>query len=110
MALASMALKNLGRQKKRSIPLGAAIAFGVLIVTVINGFAGAFMQNVSENFANLAAGHIFIQGNERNESGKTVSVIRDDAIVMQVIKETGIPARYVTKRSLAQGTIIFEGR
>jgi putative ABC transport system permease protein len=108
--ISSMALRNLNRQKKRSVLLGAAIAFGIMIIMIINGFSGAFMQNVSENFANLAAGHIFIQGNERNESGKTVSVIRDDAIVMQVIKETGIPARYVTKRSLAQGTIIFEGR
>ncbi len=110
MALASMALKNLGRQKKRSIPLGAAIAFGVLIVTVINGFAGAFMQNVSENFANLAAGHIFVSGSEKTESGKTLSVIRDGTALMDALKASGIPAKYVTRRSPTSGTLIFESR
>jgi putative ABC transport system permease protein len=110
VALASMALKNLGRQKKRSIPLGAAIAFGVLIVTVINGFAGAFMQNVSENFANLAAGHIFVSGSEKTESGKTLSVIRDETALMDALKASGIPTKYVTRRSPASGTLIFESR
>jgi putative ABC transport system permease protein len=105
-----MALRNLGRQKKRSIPLGAAIAFGVLIVTVINGFAGAFMQNVSENFANLAAGHLFVTGSEKAASGKTLSVIRDGSVLMDALKASGIPAKYITRRSPASGTLIFESR
>ena len=110
MALASIALKNLRRQKKRSFLLGGAIAFGVLIVMIIDGFAGAFMQNVSENFANIAAGHIFVEGSEKSASGKTLSVIRDDTILMDVLKKTGIPAKYVSKRSTARGTLIFESR
>jgi putative ABC transport system permease protein len=109
-SLGSIALKNLNRQKKRSFLLGGAIAFGVMIITVIDGFAGAFMQNVSENFADVAAGHIFVRGAEQTESGKNVSVIRDETILMQVLKETAIPARYVSKRSQAQGTLIFESK
>jgi putative ABC transport system permease protein len=105
-----IALKNLNRQKKRSFLLGGAIAFGVLIVTIINGFAGAFMTNVSENFANIAAGHIFVSGMEKSASGKNLSVIRDNALLMDVLKKTGIPARYVTRRSTFQGTLIFEGK
>jgi putative ABC transport system permease protein len=105
-----MALRNLGRQKKRSFPLGGAIAFGVLIVTVINGFAGAFMQNVSENFANLAAGHIFVAGSEKTESGKTLMVIRDDTVLMDALKASGIPVKHLSKRSPANGTLIFESR
>ena len=110
MALASIALKNLRRQKKRSFLLGGAIAFGVLIVTIIDGFAGAFMQNVSENFANIAAGHIFVSGREKTASGKTLSVIRDDSVLMEVLEKTGIPAKYISKRSTARGTLIFESR
>ena len=110
MALASIAVRNLRRQKKRSFLLGGAIAFGVLIVTVINGFAGAFMQNVSENFANIAAGHIFISGREKTASGRTLSVIRDDSILMDVLEKTGIPAKHISKRSTARGTLIFESR
>lgn len=110
MALASIALKNLRRQKKRSFLLGGAIAFGVLIVTIIDGFAGAFMQNVSENFANIAAGHIFVEASEKTESGKTLSVIRDDSVLMDVLQKTGIPSKYISKRSTARGTLIFESK
>ena len=110
MPLASIALKNLRRQKRRSILLGCAIAFGVLVVTVIDGFAGAFLSNVSENFANIAAGHIFVSGAEQTASGRNLTVIRDDKILMEVLEKTGIPARYVSKRSAANGTLIFESR
>ena len=110
MPLASIAFRNLQRQKKRSILLGSAIAFGVLIVTVINGFAGAFMQNVSENFANIAAGHIFVAGREKTASGKTLSVIRDDTVLMDALQKTGIPVKHLSRRSTARGTLIFESR
>lgn len=109
-AIALMALKNLNRQKKRSVLLGGAIAFGVLIIMVIDGFAGAFMQNVSENVADIAAGHIFVSGSVQSDSGKTFSVIRDDSILTQVIKETRIPSLYISKRSVARGTLIFESK
>jgi putative ABC transport system permease protein len=108
--LPSIALKNLLRQKKRSFLLGGAIAFGVMIVTIINGFTGAFMQNLSENVANIAAGHIFVQGDEHTESGKVISVIRNDAVLMDVVRKTGIPARYISKRSAATGSLIFESK
>jgi putative ABC transport system permease protein len=110
VALASIAFRNLRRQKKRSFLLGGAIAFGVLIVTIIDGFAGAFMQNVSENFANIAAGHIFVSGSEMTASGKKLSVIRDDTVLKEVLAKTGIPAKYVSKRSTARGTLIYESR
>ncbi|HUX52215.1 MAG TPA: hypothetical protein VMW73_15580, partial [Spirochaetia bacterium] len=75
-----MALRNLNRQKKRSFLLGGAIAFGLMIVTIINGFTGSFVQNVDENFSHLFAGHIFITGTEKLANGRRVSIIRDDAL------------------------------
>ena len=63
-----MALRNLNRQKKRTLLLGGAIAFGLMIVTLLNGFAGSFIENVSENFSHLMAGHIFIDGVEKLHS------------------------------------------
>ena len=70
METIKLALRNLTRQKKRTFLLGGAVAFGIMIVTIINGFAGAFVQNVSENFANLEAGHIFVEGIEKSSSGR----------------------------------------
>jgi putative ABC transport system permease protein len=110
MELIKLALRNLLRQKRRTLLLGGAIAFGIMIVTVINGFVGAFVSNISENFANLAAGHIFIQGVEKSPSGKEYDVIRDDSTLLAAAKEVGIPAKYVTKRSSFRGTLIFAGK
>ena len=109
--LPNIALRNLSRQKKRTILLGSAIAFGVMIVTLINGFAGAFSANVSENFSNLMAGHIFITGTEKGTGDKDISVIRDDSALTAAVQAAGDGNvfRYVTRRSSFSGTLIFEG-
>ena len=100
----------MSRQKKRTILLGSAIAFGVMIVTLINGFAGAFSSNVSENFSNLMAGHIFITGTEKGPGDKDISVIRNDSALTTAVKASGAPIQYVTRRSSFSGTLIFEGK
>ena len=110
METIKLALRNLSRQKKRTFLLGGAIAFGIMIVTVINGFVGAFVSNISENFANLAAGHVFIQGVEKSASGKEYEIIRDDSVLMAAAKQVGIPAKYLTKRSTFQGVLVFAGK
>ncbi len=106
----NIAFRNLSRQKKRSVLLGSAIAFGVMIVTLINGFAGAFSENVSENFSNLMAGHIFISGTEKGANDKDLSVIRDDSALTEAAGASGLSVRYVTRRSSFSGTLIFEGK
>jgi putative ABC transport system permease protein len=108
--IVKLALRNLSRQKKRTILLGGAIAFGIMIVTLINGFAGAFVTNISENFANLAAGHVFVQGVEKSASGRESNIVRDDSILMEAAKEAGIPARYVTKRSTIEANLLNGSR
>ncbi len=110
MEILKLALRNLTRQKKRTILLGSAIAFGIMIVTVINGFAGAFIVNISENFADLAAGHIFIQGVEKSASGRESEIIRDDSLLMQAVKDSGIPAKYISKRSSVEASLTFASK
>jgi putative ABC transport system permease protein len=105
-----IAQRNLNRQKKRSFLLGGAIAFGILIVTIINGFTGSFVRNVGENFSNIFAGHMFIEGVEKDSEGKTSSIIRDDAALRETIEAAAIPAKYVTRRSDFRGTLIFQGK
>lgn len=108
--LPRIALRNLTRQKKRTILLGGAIAFGIMIVTLINGFAGAFVSNVSENFAYLMAGHVFISGNEKTASGKTVEVIRDDSAIERALSSSGLRPVSITKTSEAMGVLVFESK
>jgi putative ABC transport system permease protein len=114
MEIIKLALRNLSRQKKRTFMLGGAIAFGIMIVTLINGFVGAFVSNISENFANLAAGHVFIQGVEKSATGKEYQIIHDDAALMEAVtevaKQVGIEPKYVSKRSSFRGALVFAGK
>jgi putative ABC transport system permease protein len=114
METIKLALRNLSRQKKRTLMLGGAIAFGIMIVTIINGFVGAFVSNISENFANLAAGHVFIQGVEKSASGKEYDIIHDDGALLEAVRQTaksvGIEPKYISKRSSFQGSLVFAGK
>ncbi len=104
-----IALRNLNRQRRRTILLGGAIAFGIMIVTVINGFAGSFVQNVSENFANILAGHLFVEGVEADGNDR-FQVIREDSELMSALEASGIPWQDVTRRSSFNGEVIFAGQ
>ncbi len=104
-----IALRNLNRQKRRTYLLGGAIAFGVAIVTLINGFAGSFVENVSENFSQLLAGHIFVQGRERLPDGRERRLIADDAILIETMQDVVRPLVTHTKRSEFTGALIFQG-
>lgn len=107
MKLLIMALRNLNRHKKWTFLLGGAIAFGIFVITMINGFTGSFVENVGENFSHILAGHIFIDGVEKTESGKNLSVIRDDSVLIDTIDELGISYEHIAKRSRFSGTLIF---
>jgi len=114
MEMLKLALRNLARQKKRTFLLGGAIAFGIMVVTLLNGFVGAFVANISENFANLAAGHVFVEGVEKSPSGREYEIIRDDSAIEAAARraaaETGVEPLYVSKRSGFQGTLVYAGK
>lgn len=106
-----IALRNLSRQKKRSFLLGGAIAFGILIITLVTSLSSGFMVNVQENFSSILAGHIFISGYEKSPSGLLISVIRDDRVLLDAIAGTpGLAVRSVARRSEMSGNLIFEGQ
>lgn len=109
MKMILVALRNLNRQKRRTYLLGGAIAFGIAIVTLINGFAGSFVENVSENFSQLLAGHIFVAGRERLPDGRERRLIRDDEPILETLDSLDLPVVTYTKRSEFTGALIFQG-
>ncbi|HRU27899.1 MAG TPA: ABC transporter permease [Treponema sp.] len=109
-SLISMAFRNLSRQKRRSFLLGGAIAFGIMIVTIISSLAGGLMGNVAANIAHLFAGHVFIEGVEKSPSGKNLEIIRNDMVINDTIQAAGLSDAYIQKRSGAAVTLIFEGK
>jgi putative ABC transport system permease protein len=105
-----IAFRNLSRQKKRSFLLGGAIAFGIMIITLVNSFTAGFVENVQENFSHLFSGHVFLTGYEKSPSGRLITVIRDDTVLIETINSLdNLPIQYLSRRSSLNGTLIFEG-
>ena len=110
MQILRIAFRNLNRQKKRSFLLGGAIAFGLLIISLVNTFTGGFVVNVKENVSHFMAGHIFISGYEKSVSGRLINVLRDDTALLAAIGKSGkTKIRYIARRSTLSGNLIFEG-
>ena len=106
--IASIAMRNLSRHLTATILLGGVIGFGVLIISMMQGFTGAIMGNVSANLANLSAGHLYVTGSEKLPSGKEFSIIRDEAPLMAALQASGLKPKYVSRRAEFQATLIFE--
>ena len=109
MTVLRIAARNLNRQKKRSFLLGGAIAFGVLVITLVNGFAGGFVANIRGNVSYLFAGHLFIQGYEKSASGRLVELVRDDGALQRILAAAELPAVSITRRSELDAALIFAG-
>ena len=107
--VALLALRNLNRQRRRTILLGGAIAIGIFVVTMLNGFTGSFIVNVSENFSHLLAGHIFVEGAEKSNRGVEYRRISDEAPLLEAMREIDLPVTVLTRRTKMQSALIFQG-
>lgn len=105
-----LAFRNLSRQKKRSLLLCGAIAFGFFVVTVIDSLTAGLMDNMSDQFANLFGGHVIVYGSEWNEDDKLINVLREGELLDQALIDSGLEYNYVCKRSSAYGKLIFGGQ
>ena len=109
-----IAFRNTGRQKKRTVLLAGAIAFGVLVVTVLNGFTGGVSRNIERALTNLIGGHVYVSGTELTESRLIVNVIRaaegSGAPLAAAVAEVEGRIAEVNRRSRALGTLIFGSR
>lgn len=102
-----VAFRNISRQKKRSFLLAGAIAFGMLVITIINALTGGLVENIRENFAHALGGHVFITGREFNERGQQITKIRPDERLDQLLTEHAHRIQAFTKRSQALPSLIF---
>lgn len=107
MKYIKIALRNLSREKKRSFLLGGAIAFGLLIITVVNCASAGAVKAISENITKIADGHIFIQGEQTLESDKEVSNLADKEGLLRIIDESGINVIKMNMRSEVRTELIF---
>jgi len=109
MILPKIALRNLSRQKRRSILLAGALSFSMFVLVVVNGVTGGLVANLQRNFADFVAGHIFFVQIDRSEEGRVIELIKDDAALLKALDETGLKYTAMSRRTVGFGSIIFGG-
>ena len=104
-----MALRNTLRQPRRTLLLGGAIAFGVIIICLSNGFTTGMETAVQNNVTLFSAGHLLVSGITASESGRTQNRVSDPALIEKTRKI--LPeAISVSPTAQAQATVIFGSR
>ena len=110
-SLLRIAFRNTGRQKKRTLLLAGAIAFGVVVVTLLNGFTGGASRNIERVLTDLIGGHVYVSGTELTDSRLIINVIRDweggDSSLADAIAEVEGQIADLNRRSRTLGTLIF---
>lgn len=102
-----IAWRNTRRQGRRAVLLGGAIAFGVMIITLLNAFTSGAVGNIKDNFSYAVGGHIFVTGTELTDRHREVGRIGDDFILRAAVEETDPRIVSVHRRSAAFATLIF---
>ena len=74
-----LALKNLTRQKRRSLMLALAISFGFFIVTAIDGIASGAMKNLVEHIVQMNGGNVMVQG-VKHQTGEDGEIVKKYSI------------------------------
>lgn len=102
-----IAWRNITRQKKRTLLLGGAIGFAVLIITLVNAYTGGLVVAIRENFTQTFGGHIYVAGSVVTDTGREVEIIQDPAVLDEAIDAAGIDVREVNYRSGSLATLIY---
>lgn len=110
LSMIKIAWRNTRRQFRRSALLGGAIAFGVLIITLLNAFTAGVVVNMKQNLSYVVGGHLFVSGSELTETGREIGTIADGAVLEDVVAGSGLPIQSIHRRSRAFATMIFGSR
>lgn len=87
--LLTMSRRNLMRQKRRTILLGFAIAFGAMVLIVANSYSNGISDTLLNRVIKFVAGHISVTFGENNNLFK--SVFHDGNQIIDIINKN-IPA------------------
>lgn len=108
MNISKISMRNITRQKKRSILLGGAIAFGIFIIITIGSFTTGMTETLKGNFTSMMGGHIYILGTETLPSGRIVQVIGDTEDLERALDTIDdLVEEYHVRSQVRMGEIIF---
>ncbi|NCB01088.1 MAG: ABC transporter permease [Spirochaetia bacterium] len=102
-----IAFRNVSRQKRRSNLLGLAIAFGVMMIVLVNGLSQGLVKNTMTNFESILGGHVYITGNVLLDNKKISSRIENPEVIDKVLPSIDEYVKDYQKRSGIDGKFIF---
>ncbi len=111
-----LALRNLTRQKRRSIILAIAIAFGFFVVTAIDGLTSGAVGNLEDSITQLTGGTVLIGGYEKihaqteNQKDQLVNIVRDRDYIKNIVETSNIDYRYFSRYTYSMGQLMFGGK
>ncbi|MDX9959057.1 MAG: FtsX-like permease family protein [Spirochaetia bacterium] len=108
--LIRIAARNTTRQKKRSLMLGGAIAFGFSIITLVNGFSAGLVDSVKDNISWQFGGQIYISGAQLSDRGSEIALLGDTGTAFSAVDALGDQVASVHQRSKATGSFYFGTR
>jgi putative ABC transport system permease protein len=94
-------------QSHLSLLLAGAIAFGVLVITLVQSFTAGLVQTANVRVTELLGGPLYLSGQEVSESGRLVSVIREQDSLDSALALIEDEIESIQYRSSAFGEMIF---
>jgi len=110
MHIIALAVRNVFRNKRRTMLLGAALAAGVAIVTLLEAFTAGMADSLSDKVGGLMGGEVFVTGTAASPSGRAIQVLRDPRMVMDLADELEIRYSGVARRTRSQLLLVFGQR
>jgi putative ABC transport system permease protein len=101
--LYSMAIRNLGRSRRRTILTALSVCIAMLMVMFLDGFVGGFVQNLVTNFTKDEVGHVKVETAAYRARERFMPVseyMRDSARIAEAIE--GIPGLKGEVRTVAE--------
>jgi putative ABC transport system permease protein len=110
MNLFKIAYRNVSRQKRRSNLLALAIAFGVMMIVLVNSLTQGLIGTTEKNFESALGGHIYLTGEVQLASGKVANQIANPEVLDAVVPQFSDYIEESQKRSTLTGNFIFRSK
>lgn len=101
-----VAIKNVVREKRRSLLLAGAIAFGLSIIILLGSLADGIMDSFINQQAGMISGDVVVKGLSLSSRDSMVSWLEDNDPILEDTREYFANSGSLNMRSTTMGTFI----
>jgi len=101
-----IAVKNVSREKRRSMLLACAIAFGLMVIILVGSLADGILDSFVNKQSGLISGHVVVQGLRYSSRDQLISRLEEKDPVIEYSREFFGESLDIQKRSSAVGTFV----